>query len=49
MKAYPSRDVTAEHGAICDAVLARDADLATELLVGHYNRTGNFLKDQLVG
>tara|TARA_R110000868_G_scaffold53663_11_gene168197 strand:+ start:3925 stop:4680 length:756 start_codon:yes stop_codon:yes gene_type:complete len=46
-KAYPSRDVTAEHGAICDAVLARDADLAAELLVSHYVRTGNFLKDQL--
>jgi len=45
-KAYPTRDITAEHGAICDAALARDGDLAAELLVAHYNRTGNFLKDQ---
>lgn len=47
IQAYPSRDVTAEHGAICDAVLARDADLAAQLLVSHYNNTGDFLKDQL--
>ena len=46
-KAYPSRDVTAEHGAICDAALAHDADLASRLLVEHYDRTGNFLKDQI--
>ncbi len=45
--AYPSRNVATEHGAICDAVLARDADLAAELLVAHYTRTGNFLRDQL--
>lgn len=45
-RAYPRRDVTAEHGAICDAVLARDADLAVERLMAHYTRTGNFLKDQ---
>lgn len=46
-KAYPSRDVAAEHGAICDAVLARNADLASELLIAHYTRTGKFLLDQL--
>lgn len=46
-KAYPSRDINAEHGAICDAVLARDPDLSAELLLGHYNRTGKFLRDQL--
>ncbi len=46
-KAYPSRDVAAEHGAICDAVLARETDQAAELLVAHYTRTGNFLRDQL--
>jgi len=45
-KAYPTRDITTEHGAICDAALARDYDLAAELLVAHYNHTGNFLKDQ---
>lgn len=46
-KAYPSRDVAAEHGAICDAALARDADHAAELLMAHYTRTGKFLSDQL--
>jgi GntR family carbon starvation induced transcriptional regulator len=45
-KAYPSRDVAEEHNAICDSVLARDADLAAELLVNHYRRTSNFLLDQ---
>ena len=45
-KAYPTRDITAEHGAICDAALARDAELASSLLLEHYNRTGNFLKTQ---
>ena len=44
--AFPSRDVNAEHGAICDAVLARDGDLAAELLVAHYVHTGNFLREQ---
>lgn len=43
LTAYPSRDVNAEHGAICDAVLARNADLAVELLMDHYTRTGKFL------
>lgn len=47
-RAYPLRDVTAEHGAICDAVLARNADLAVERLLTHYTQTGRFLKDQLV-
>jgi GntR family transcriptional regulator, carbon starvation induced regulator len=41
--AYPSRDINAEHGAICDAVLARNADVAVELLVEHYQRTSVFL------
>lgn len=45
--AYPKRDVTAEHGAICDAVLARDADLAANLLISHYDHTGNFLKEHM--
>ena len=43
-KAYPARDIAAEHGAICDAVLARDADLAAELLTAHYTTTGRFLQ-----
>lgn len=46
-KAYPTRDITAEHGALCDAALARDAELASRLLVEHYDRTGNFLKNQI--
>lgn len=46
-KAYPERDIAEEHNAICDSVLARDADLAAELLVNHYRRTSNFLSDDL--
>lgn len=44
--AYPSRDITAEHGAIVDAALARDEELATKLLTAHYTNTGDFLKNQ---
>ncbi len=47
MTAFASRDVNTEHGAICDAVLARDGDLAAKLLIAHYVRTGNFLCEQL--
>ncbi len=43
--AYPSRDINAEHGALCDAVLARNADTAVELLAEHYRRTSVFLHD----
>lgn len=39
------RDISAEHGAICDAALARSADLACELLIAHYVNTGEFLKN----
>lgn len=46
-KAYPSRDVAEEHSAICDSVLARDADLAAKLLISHYQRTSKFLADEL--
>lgn len=45
-KAYPERDINAEHGAICDAALARDADLAASLLISHYDKTGQFLRDR---
>jgi len=48
-KAYPTRDVAEEHSAICDSVLARDADLAAKLLVDHYQRTSNFLMEELEG
>lgn len=44
--AYPSRDITAEHGAIVDASLARDSGLAARLLTSHYVNTGRFLKSQ---
>ncbi|MEP1209756.1 MAG: GntR family transcriptional regulator [Rhizobiaceae bacterium] len=46
-KAYPKRDIAEEHNAICDSVLARDADLAAELLIKHYRRTSKFLNDDL--
>jgi len=42
--AYPKRDIIAEHGAIADAVVARNAELATELLVAHYKGTSGFLQ-----
>jgi len=46
-KAYPSRNVAEEHSSICDAVLARDADRAANLLVSHYNNTGSFVDREL--
>lgn len=46
-KAYPARDIAEEHSAICDSVLARDADLAADLLIKHYLRTSKFLSDEL--
>ncbi|MCR9138401.1 MAG: GntR family transcriptional regulator [Alphaproteobacteria bacterium] len=45
--AYPSRNVAAEHQAICDAALAREADRAVDLLIDHYTSTGDFLKMRL--
>ena len=42
-KGYGSRDVAAEHAAIVDAAIKRDADLAARLLMEHYGRTGEFL------
>ncbi|MEM8748855.1 MAG: GntR family transcriptional regulator [Pseudomonadota bacterium] len=45
--AYPKRDVAEEHSKICDAVLARNADLAVELLVSHYNNTSKFVRKEL--
>ena len=46
-KAYPERDIAEEHNAICDAVLARDSTKAVNLLVGHYQNTGDFVLKQL--
>tara|TARA_R110000751_G_scaffold288076_4_gene393231 strand:- start:83766 stop:84500 length:735 start_codon:yes stop_codon:yes gene_type:complete len=45
--AYPSRNVAQEHAMICEAALARDADLAVERLIDHYTGTGEFLRIQL--
>jgi DNA-binding GntR family transcriptional regulator len=45
--AYPERDVKAEHDAITDAVLHRDADLAVSRLIEHYRATGMFLRKEL--
>ena len=41
--AWPQRDVAAEHKAICEAAMARNADVACSLLASHYRRTGEFL------
>lgn len=46
-KAYPARDINAEHNSLTDAVLERNADLAVELLMSHYSTTGSFLKAKL--
>ncbi|GAA4484089.1 GntR family transcriptional regulator [Rhodococcus olei] len=40
----PARDVAAEHRAILDAALARDADLAARLLSDHIDRTSAALR-----
>ena len=41
--AYPARKVEDEHNRIAEAALARKSGLATELLVDHYRKTGEFL------
>ncbi len=45
--AYPKRDVAKEHTAICDAVLARNADEAVRLLIEHYKNTSFFVSEEL--
>ncbi len=42
---YGKRDVPAEHRAILEAALARDAELASQRLLNHYQQTGTFLKE----
>lgn len=44
-KSYKRRNVAAEHRAILDAAVERDAEHACELLLAHYRRTGAFLSD----
>lgn len=47
VSAYPTRQINAEHEAILNATLDRQADAAVDLLVAHYQRTGRFLEDRL--
>ncbi|WP_380053104.1 GntR family transcriptional regulator [Falsihalocynthiibacter sp. SS001] len=42
---YGRRDVAAEHQAILDAAIDRDAELASSLLLSHYRSTGAFLSE----
>ena len=42
-RAFPHRDVKAEHQAILDAVLRRDAAAAVALLVAHYTTTADII------
>ncbi|MBU8541200.1 GntR family transcriptional regulator [Falsiroseomonas tokyonensis] len=42
--AYPGRDVAAEHAAIAEAALDRDADRAAALLSEHLAATGEFVR-----
>ncbi|MCQ4159446.1 GntR family transcriptional regulator [Roseomonas sp. GC11] len=43
LRAYPGRHVAAEHAAIAQAALRRDAGAACALLAEHYERTGQLL------
>ena len=42
------RNVRREHDAITEAVMARDADNSTRLLIEHYRRTGDTLHKALI-
>jgi len=42
--AYPHRDVAAEHAALADAALDRDAERAAALLAQHLGSTGEFVR-----
>lgn len=44
---YQRRDVTDEHAGILSAVIARDAETASERLLNHYRMTGAFLAGHL--
>ncbi len=43
-KVFPRRDIDAEHTAILDSVLARDADRAVAMLTGHYEATAAIVR-----
>ncbi|MEZ5798505.1 MAG: FCD domain-containing protein [Paracoccaceae bacterium] len=45
-RAHP-RDIQAEHGAIADAALARDADTAVRLLADHYGQTAATIRSRM--
>ena len=47
LAAYPTRQISDEHSAISEAALARNSDLAVDLLVDHYRKTGEFLFSKL--
>lgn len=42
--AYGSRDMEAEHRQIFEATTRRQADMAVDLLVSHYRKTGDYLR-----
>ncbi|WP_432679951.1 GntR family transcriptional regulator [Nioella aestuarii] len=46
-ESYEKRDIGAEHKAILDAAVMRDAEGAAEQLMTHYRRTGAFLSELL--
>lgn len=46
-KSYARRDVAAEHQAILDAAVTRDAKAASASLLDHYRKTGAFLSEQI--
>lgn len=44
---YPRRNELDEHKAIMDAAVARDADKAVEVLMDHYRRTADIIRDSV--
>lgn len=44
---YPRRNELDEHKAIMDAAVARDADRAVEVLMDHYRRTADIIRDSV--
>lgn len=43
----PGRDIHAEHAALAEAVLGRDAPQAVRLLTAHYGRTGEAIRARI--
>ena len=41
------RDIQAEHSALAEAVLAREADTAVRLLANHYTKTADAIRDRM--